>query len=144
MRIEYFLCTLLFFFFLHALFYLFLFFLHALFLFSHALFIPFLAWFFFYKYMLLFFQLFLTYLHKKGGVVQLVERMLCTHEVIGSSPIISSAQFFLLSFTDKMCIHIINNYLPSLHLDVSNTTDWLTLPDGQIFDLLSEAMLREC
>ena len=26
----------------------------------------------------------------KGGVVQLVERMLCTHEVIGSSPIIST------------------------------------------------------
>ena len=98
MRIEYFLCTLLFFFFLHALFYLFLFFLHALFLFSHALFIPFLAWFFFYKYMLLFFQLFLTYLHKKGGVVQLVERMLCTHEVIGSSPIISTSQSFLVFF----------------------------------------------
>ena len=25
----------------------------------------------------------------KGGIVQLVERMLCTHEVIGSNPIVS-------------------------------------------------------
>ena len=25
-----------------------------------------------------------------GGIVQMVERMLCTHEVIGSSPIISN------------------------------------------------------
>ena len=30
----------------------------------------------------------------KGSVVQLAERMLCKHEVIGSSPIISKSLFF--------------------------------------------------
>ena len=42
-------------------------------------------------------QLFITYLdqQRKGGVVQLVERMLCTHEVIGSTPIISTSKAFL-------------------------------------------------
>ena len=35
---------------------------------------------------------------KKGGVVQLVERMLCTHEVIGSSPIISTSKVFVCIF----------------------------------------------
>ena len=46
----------------------------------------------FYKYVPLFSQLFFTYLdqERKGGVVQLVERMLCTHEAIGSSPIVSN------------------------------------------------------
>ena len=28
-----------------------------------------------------------------GGIVQLVERMLCTHKVIGSTPVISKLQF---------------------------------------------------
>ena len=36
----------------------------------------------------------------KGGVVQLVERMLCTHEVIGSSPI-TSTMFPLFKKTNK-------------------------------------------
>ena len=45
-------------------------------------------------------QLFVTYLYqeKRGGVVQLVERMLCTHEVIGSSPIISTSKVFVCIF----------------------------------------------
>ena len=51
---------------------------------------------FFYKHVS---QLLVTYLDQerktKGGVVQLVERMLCTHEVIGSSPIISTSKGFV-------------------------------------------------
>ena len=37
--------------------------------------------------------LFRFVLFEKGGVVQLAERMLCKHEVIGSSPIISKVPF---------------------------------------------------